>query len=408
VADHELTLAEKQVSDLASSADVRPLAGAKIERVDAITCTFRDTLGQPLHLCLVRIEADGLIGWGEICDSYCCTFPELYRPLVEQLYAPQLLGHELTTVEVTSRRLRLSARRRVGDAGMAVQALSGVELALWDLYGKVRRASVSTLIGRVRDRVPVYASGKHLDQPLAVHVEILAPAIERGVRTVKVRSSLDPESDLRLLGEVREALPGSVTLLLDGNEHFSVATALRLARRLGDFGVAAFEEPIPQVYRRAIATLVRQSPLPIAYGEHLFGAVEFGDALAAGWPDVVQPDPSIAGGLSECLRVADIAEAHGTPVMPHSSAGPISLAASLHLAAARQNVHRVEQSVTLEPIWETLVGGRLSVSAIRDGTLAVPDEPGLGVEIDEAALRAHPYRPTPLDTKMPRRSIGVL
>jgi L-alanine-DL-glutamate epimerase-like enolase superfamily enzyme len=94
--------------------------------------------------------------------------------------------------------------------------------------------------------------------------------------------------------------------------------------------------------------------------------------------------------------------------MPHSSAGPISLAASLHLGATRQNVHRVEHSVTLEPIWEALIGERLSITAISDGTMLVPNEPGLGLEIDEAALRAHPYRPIPLDTKMPRRSIGVL
>jgi L-alanine-DL-glutamate epimerase-like enolase superfamily enzyme len=169
-----------------------------------------------------------------------------------------------------------------------------------------------------------------------------------------------------------------------------------------------FEEPVPQLNRRAVAGLVSRSPLPIAYGEHLFGAVEFGDALAAGWPHIVQPDPSISGGLSECLEVAAIAEGYGVPVMPHSAAGPLALAASLHVAAARQNVQLVEHAFTLEPMWEVLVGSQLSSSAIVDGALAVPSGPGLGLELDEPALRAHPYQPKSYDLSMPRRSIGVI
>jgi L-alanine-DL-glutamate epimerase-like enolase superfamily enzyme len=165
---------------------------------------------------------------------------------------------------------------------------------------------------------------------------------------------------------------------------------------------------VPQLFRRAVASVVSRSPLPIAYGEHLFGAVEFGEALAGGWPHIVQPDPSISGGLSECLEVAAIAEGYGVPVMPHSAAGPLALAASLHLAAVRQNVQLVEHAVTLEPMWEVLVGSELSCSAIVEGALAVPSGPGLGLALDEQALRAHPYQPKTYDMAMPRRSIGVI
>jgi D-galactarolactone cycloisomerase len=380
----------------------------KIETIEVVPTTLPDLFDEPMHLCLVRVEADGVVGWGEICDSYCCTFPEVYRPLVDHVYAPLLLGSELVSVDALTRKLRMWARRRIGDAGLAIQALSGLELALWDLHGKLAGQSVSELIGQTRDRIPVYASGKFLDEPIDMHVRILAPALDRGVGYAKVRASLDPDADLGVLRRLRAELPPALSLMIDGNEHFSVATALRFAAGLADQGAMFFEEPVPQLFRRGVANLVSRSPLPIAYGEHLFGAVEFGDALAGGWPHIVQPDPSIAGGLSECLEVAAIAEGYGVPVMPHSAAGPLAMAAGLHLAAVRQNVQLVEHPFTLEPMWEVLVGSQLSTSALVDGALPVPSGPGLGLELDEEALRAHPYQPKSYDLSMPRRSIGVL
>jgi L-alanine-DL-glutamate epimerase-like enolase superfamily enzyme len=379
----------------------------KIESVEVVPTTMPDMFGEPMHLCLVRVEAEGVVGWGEICDSYCCTFPEVYVPLVDHVYAPLVLGSDLVSVDALTRKLRMWARRRIGDAGLAIQALSGLELALWDLHGKLAGQSVSQLIGQTRDRIPVYASGKFLDEPIDMHVRILGPAFDRGVEVAKVRTSLDPDADLTVLGDLQRELPAFM-FMVDGNENFSVTTALRLAAGLADRGVMFFEEPVPQLYRRAVASVVSRSPLPIAYGEHLFGAAEFGDALADGWPHIVQPDPSIVGGLSECLQVAAVAEAYGVPVMPHAAAGPLAMAAGLHVAAVRQNVQLLEHAFTLEPLWEALVGPQLSCSAIVDGALAVPSGPGLGVEIDEEALRAHPYQPKTYDMSMPRRSIGVI
>jgi L-alanine-DL-glutamate epimerase-like enolase superfamily enzyme len=379
----------------------------KIESVEVVPTTMPDMFGEPMHLCLVRVEAEGVVGWGEICDSYCCTFPEVYVPLVDHVYAPLVLGSDLVSVDALTRKLRMWARRRIGDAGLAIQALSGLELALWDLHGKLAGQSVSQLIGQTRDRIPVYASGKFLDEPIDMHVRILGPAFDRGVEVAKVRTSLDPDADLTVLRDLQRELPAFM-FMVDGNENFSVTTALRLAAGLADRGVMFFEEPVPQLYRRAVASVVSRSPLPIAYGEHLFGAAEFGDALADGWPHIVQPDPSIVGGLSECLQVAAVAEAYGVPVMPHAAAGPLAMAAGLHVAAVRQNVQLLEHAFTLEPVWEALVGPQLSCSAIVDGALAVPSGPGLGVEIDEEALRAHPYQPKTYDMSMPRRSIGVI
>lgn len=380
----------------------------KIETVEAIPATLPDMFDEPLHLCVVRLGAEGLVGWGEICDSYCCTFPVAYVPLVEDVLGPLLIGEDLVAVDALARRLRTWARRRLGDSGMAIQAISGLELALWDLAGKAQGRSVSSLVGRLREDVPVYQSGKFLDQPAAFHADLFGAALDRGISTVKVRASLDPRSDLAVLEELQALMPGGIEYLVDGNEHFTVPTARRFAAGLAGLGVIALEEPVPQTSPTAIARLVADAAVPIAYGEHLFGAVAFADALAAGWPDIVQPDPAIAGGLSECLRVASLAEGYGVPVIPHSSAGPFALASALHLAAARQNVPIVEHSFTLEPLWEPLVGDVLSRSAIVDGRLPVPDGPGWGLDVDEEALRAAGYHPVAYDTALAWRSIGVL
>lgn len=384
------------------------MTGPTIDRVEAFPLTIPDLLGEPLHLCLVRVEAEGLVGWGEVCDSYCCTFPRVYATVIADVLEPLLVGRSVDSVEPLARLLRTWARRRLGDAGVGVQAMSGVELALWDLRGKAEGRSVAEMIGTVRDRIPVYASGKFLDEPLEMHRELFAPALDAGVSTVKVRAGTDWVASLRALESIRAMLPDHIEMLVDGNEHFTTVTASRFAAGLADQGVFALEEPLPQVNRSGIARLTETSAVAIAYGEHLYGAVEFSDALAAGWPDIIQPDPAIAGGLGECLRIASHAEGFGAPVIPHSSAGPFALISALTLGACRQNVTLVEHSFTLEPLWETLVGTTLSRSAVVGGGIDLPVGPGWGLEVDESALAAHPYEPSVYDTSLATRSVGIL
>lgn len=379
-----------------------------IERIEAIPATLPDMFGEDLHLCLVRVDAEGLVGWGEVCDSYCCTFPTAYAPLIEEVLGPLVVGRELATVDELGRHLRTWARRRLGDAGMAVQAISGIELALWDLAGKAAGSPVSELVGRLRDHVRVYQSGKFLDRPSGFHVELFGPAVDRGATAMKVRATLDVDHDLAVLAELLSQLPSGATVLVDGNENFNVVTATRFASALHALGVAVLEEPVPQTTPAAIARLTAATDIAIAYGEHLFGAVQFADALAAGWPDIVQPDPAIAGGFAECLRIATAAETWAAPVVPHSAAGPVAMAAALHLAAARQNVTMVEHPFTLETMWEPIAGTVFSRTALVDGGLRVPDGPGWGIDIDEEALRAHTYRPSRFDTGLAWRSVGVI
>ena len=244
-----------------------------ITAITALPTTFgtgRDTMS----FFFVRVETDsGVVGFGEACDSYGCSYASVLQTIVDDVFAPLLLDQPLLAVEPLADRMRLFTRRRLGDQWVAVQARSAIELALWDIVGKVARRSVSSLIGSVRDRVEVYASTVFLEELSAQkHVDLLAPLLERGVTKVKLRVGPEWEADLATLTEVRSLLGPRIQLMIDGSEIFTLPTAQSVANALHTFGVQWFEEPLPQGNRAGIEVLVRTSPVPIAYGEHLFGA----------------------------------------------------------------------------------------------------------------------------------------
>lgn len=344
----------------------------------------------------VRVETDaGIVGFGEACDSYGCSYGSVLATVVDDVFAPLLIGQSITAVELLADRMRLFTRRRLGDQWIAVHARSAIELALWDIIGKTAQRSVSSLIGSVRDRVEVYASTVFLEELSAPqHVELLTPLLARGVTKVKVRVGPEWEADLATLAEVRTLLGPQIQLMVDGSEIFTLPTAQHVAIALHSLGVQWFEEPLPQGNRAGIEALVRQSPVPIAYGEHLFGADDAIDAMRREQLHVLQPDASTCGGLSEARRMAQAAAPFGVRVVPHVCAGPISMAANLHFAATVPAIRLIEYPPSLASSWATF--GRDShfgPDSIVDGALGIPSAPGLGVDLDEAAVAAHPYQP---------------
>ena len=367
----------------------------KIVAVTPLTATFafeRD----PLSYCFVRIETDtGLVGYGEACDSYGCTFANVLATVITDALEPLLLGEELDSVDRLAEKLRLSTRRRLGDQCIAPQARSAVEIALWDLAGKAAGRSVSGLLGRVRDTVAVYASSVFLEEgPAEWHLGMLQPLLDRGVRMVKVRIGPEWRPDLDTLTTLRGMLDPAIELMVDGSEIFTLPTAIEVARRFAELGIMWFEEPLPQHERAGIEDLVRHSPVAIAYGEHLYSAIDAMEALQRKQATVLQPDASTAGGISEARRMAANAAYFGARVVPHVCAGPISLAANLHVAASVPVIRVIEYPYTMAPAWDAFgVTNPFSPDTIVDGHIAVPTGAGLGLELDEAVVAAHPYRP---------------
>jgi D-galactarolactone cycloisomerase len=358
---------------------------------------------EPMSFCFVRVDTDdGVSGYGECCDSYGCSFAGVVATAITDAFAPLLVGEETGPVEAAAQRLRAWTRRRLGDQGVAAHARSAVEIALWDLAGRTVGRPVADLLGRVRDRVAVYASSGFLEEGSAAwHAEQLGPLLDRGVAAVKVRLGPDWRADMATLRELRGLLDDSVELMIDGSEIFTVATALRVADELAELGVAWFEEPIPQAEHAGVEELARRAAVPIAYGEHLGGFDDALGLLRRAPVTVLQPDASTCGGIAEAARIAQLGSSFGARVVPHVCAGPVSLAANLHLAAAVPAVRLIEYPPSLAGAWSALgVGPELGPATILEGAICVPEAPGLGVALDEGAAGSHPYR-------APRHLAGV-
>ena len=367
----------------------------RIASAEAFGFTF-DHGREPLSYCLVRVVTDdGITGWGEACDSFGCTYASVIETTVADAFAPLLVGEELDTIERLMHKLRSWTRRRLGHTWVASQALSGLELALWDALGKARGEPVAVLLGGSLDQVPLYASSVFLGEGDSDwHLDLLGPLLAAGVRAVKLRIGVDWQSDLQTLAAIRDRLGPGVALLIDGNENFTAATALAVAEGLADIGVGWFEEPVLQESPPAMEAVAAGSPVPIACGEHMFGLAEFEEAIRRGWARVLQPDASTCGGLAEGMRIAAAGHRAGLRVVPHSASGPIALAANLHLAAASPTVDLLEYPYPLAGCWAALAPScPLLPDRVVDGALGPPDAPGLGIEIDFEAVQARPYQP---------------
>lgn len=366
----------------------------KLTDVVPITVTLEDERG-PLSYCFVRVGTDsGTVGIGEACDSYGCTYAPVVAETIVQAFMPLVVGEELDSVERLVARMESHTRRRLGVGGVAALARSAVETALWDLAAKEAGRSLSGLLGRVRDGVEVYASTGFLEEcgPES-QMQRLVPLLDRGVKKVKVRIGPSWREDLDTLADLRRRLGADIEMMVDGSETFTQPTAAQIAKRLAELGVSWFEEPLVQEAAAGIRGLASSSAVPLAYGEHLYTSGQALEMMHRCGVSVLQPDAATCGITAARAMVATAGQ-FGARVVPHVCAGPVAVAANLHLAASSPRVRLMEYAFDQSPFWEVLApGSRLGVDRIEDGMLPVPDLPGIGVELDEAAAARHPYRP---------------
>lgn len=352
-----------------------------------------ETFLVPPRWLFLKVSTDeGIVGWGEpVVEGRAGTV----RAAVHEM-ADLVLGQDPLRIEDNWQVLRRGGFYRGGP--VLSSALSGYDHAFWDIAGKVRQAPVHELLGGpVRDKVRVY-SWVGGDRPAGIH-DAVAAQVAAGFTAVKmnvsgpmgpIASPAQADGALERAREARAALGPDRDLAIDFHGRVSPAMARRLVRMLEEVQPMFVEEPIPPEIRGpALASVVSASTLPIALGERLYSRWDFKDVLDAGVA-VVQPDPSHAGGISELRRIAALAEVYGASLAPHCPLGPISLAASLQVAFATPNFLIQEQSVGMHYHGGIELAGYLTDPApfaFVDGYVARPTGPGLGIEIDEAAVR---------------------
>jgi len=356
----------------------------KIDRID--------TFLVPPRWLFCRIATDeGLVGWGEpVVEGRA----EVVRAAVDVL-AEYLVGEDPLRIEHHWQVLTKGGFYRGGP--VLSSAVAGIDQALWDIAGQAYGAPVHALLGGpVRDRIRVYAwvGG---DEPAEL-AEAVAAHVEAGMTAVKMNASgrlpavptlSDVDGIVRRLATVRDVLGPDRDVALDLHGRASLPAARAILPAVADLHPMLVEEPLVPEYGHRLADLVAISPVPLATGERLYGRSDFLPVLQAGIA-VVQPDVSHAGGISEVRRIASLAETFGALLAPHCPLGPISLAASLQVALATPNFLIQEQSIGIHynggaELLDYLVDP--VPLRIVDGHIQRLDSPGLGITVDEEAVR---------------------
>src|SRR5215831_10165517 len=334
------------------------------------------------------VGEDGLSGWGEAFG------PPLLTAAVVEFYKPLLIGADALATELHWQNL-YNRLRDHGQKGLAIEALSAIDIALWDLKGRRLGLPVHQLMGGpLRNRVQAYATGfyrKRDGDPLSYLADEARQRADAGFSAIKLKLGFGIDEDVRLCREIRKAVGETMTIMVDANHAYDATGAIRVGRQIEDLDIAWPEEPVPpedlQGYRQVKSAL----HIPIAGGEAEFTRWGFRPILVERAIDILQPDVCAAGGFSECKKIGDMASAFGVRVNPHVWGTGIALAASLQLMAALphnppglhpiepllefdQSEHPIRMAVIREPIVQ------------RGGWVAIPDRPGLGIEIDRAAL----------------------
>ncbi|WP_457579381.1 mandelate racemase/muconate lactonizing enzyme family protein [Ensifer adhaerens] len=338
---------------------------------------------------LVEIECDdGTIGWGE------CLGPARPNAAVVAAYTPWLIGQDPRQTEKLWAIL-YNALRDQGQRGLAITALSGIDIALWDIKGKHYRASVSMLLGgRWRESVRAYATGSFkrdgVDRVSDNALE-MAERRAQGFHACKIKIGFGIEEDLRVIRAVREAIGDEMWLMIDANHGYTVTEAIRLGKAAADYDIDWFEEPVVPEQLSAYRAVRAGQPIPVAGGETWHGRYGMWPAIESRAVDILQPDLCGCGGFSEMAKITSLATLHGVRIVPHVWGTGVHIAAALQFMAAMTpdpvRVNPIEPILefdrTENPFRQAVL--KAPIEAV-DGVVAIPDAPGLGIEIDRDAL----------------------
>ena len=348
----------------------------------------RASYSKTIDTVLVKITADnGLAGWGE---AKAPVAPTVTAALINELMRSLLIGQDPTDPVLQWERLYGSMRIRGNREGFWMQAISGVDIALWDLTARWLGIPLCKLLGgNFRNRIKVYYSGIPGVRSGASEEawENLA-RVSQGVKTsgfkaAKIGIGLGIQGDIRTVKTIREVVGKDFTLYVDAAGMYNLSEAIELGRALEGFNVSWFEAPLAHEEFENYGRLNRALNIPIAT-DQIFNRWQVRDFLLQGGVDIFQPDLCRSGGITECKRIAELADAFGKAVTPHVSVGTaVQFAASVHFAAAMPNQTAMEYWAGSNPF--TMI--QKNAFKVEQGYFWVPEGPGLGIEINEELLK---------------------
>ena len=343
-------------------------------------------------ICLVKVTTeDGLVGWGEGYGP-AEVLSAGVKYLEQFVIGANPLNNEVIW-ETLYRRTLDYARK-----GILMASVSAIDVAIWDLKGKMLGLPVHQLLGgKMRDKIYPYATGmyfreeKNLTQSLADEAKAYA---DLGYQAVKMKVGMTIEDDIRNVRAVRAAIGDKVRLMIDANHAYNLREAIQLCKAIEDQNIAWFEEPISPEFYEQHAELRAATSIPISGGECEYLRYGFHQLLKHKAVDILQPDICASGGLTEAKRIATLASTYGIEVVPHSWGTYIAISAAVHFIANLESVpgRLIMPDFTMEHD-RTTNGIRDLVTfpsfEVKNGELVVPDTPGLGVEVNEEVLNKY-------------------
>ena len=359
-------------------------------------------LSSSFDTALVRVDTDaGITGWGEArgalpaqcnCAGVCAV--------IENEFAPLLLGEDprdisrLWEVMYNTDRAHFALARghafpNLGRRGVNVQALSGIDIAQWDIKAKSLGVPVWQLLGGKRQaKMLCYASGGWADAK-GIGEQLLGYVKKGNVSAVKMRVGIIDGTVAKSVERVkaaRAAIGPDIGLACDAHGTWSVAEAKQFCRKVEDFDLMWFEEPVTADDKRGYAEVRRSSSVPISAGESEFNRFDFRELAELGAADIFQPDLAICGGISEAIKIAAIASSYNLRLAPHLWTGALAFAAGMHVTAATSCGFILEYSFGANPLLQELP---VEGFPVKDGTIEIPDRPGLGVTINEEFVKRY-------------------
>lgn len=342
------------------------------------------------RICIVKVTSEsGLVGWGEGYGP-----ADVIRAGIEHLTQFIIGQNPLETETIWS----IMYRRTLDFArsGILVSAMSAIDVALWDLKGKILKQPVHLMLGgKKRDSIIPYATGMYftnggkLSDILAREAKQYA---ELGYKAMKMKVGLCIEEDIENVKMVRETIGPDIALMIDANHAYNLREAAHLAKALEPYNIFWFEEPISPEYYRQYSELRTKTSIPIAGGECEYLRFGFQTLLQSNSVDIIQPDICATGGLTEAKRIATLASVYGVEVVPHTWGTGIAISAAMHFVSNLDTVPGrlktpycfIEYDRTENRLREELVNTDMRV---ENGEIKMSDKPGLGFEVDENALQ---------------------
>jgi D-galactarolactone cycloisomerase len=347
-----------------------------------------------MRTCLIcKIDTDdGLTGWGEAFGP-----AQIHKTIIDRYYAPFLINKDPFDSQVIWENL-YNMFRDNGQKGVTIEALSAVDIALWDLKGKsIGRPVYQMMGGSVRDKIEPYATGmyrRYTKEEISECVSEASSYVKKGFRAIKIKIGFGVKYDVRIVEAIREKIGKNIAIMVDANHAYNSTDAIRVGKALEPYDISWFEEPVPPEDLDGYKNVREKLSIPISGGEAEFTRYGMQHLITRRCVDIVQPDCTVTGGLSEFSKIVTLCTIANVRCIPHVWGSGIALMTGIHAAfslpdfppALEPATTFVEYDQTPNIFREKIA---LGIPEIKDGWIEAPQKPGLGIEIDQKLIQEY-------------------